>query len=128
MTDPDRTTGPDPDEPRPWEQPGAVRKDVAPHRGQLLRALANVSLTCGVAGLVLGVPAVLALPLGITTCVLANRDLERMGSGRLDPRGRVETWSACRRGEQAVALSLMGPFVCLIFWCGCVRLLLGEFL
>jgi hypothetical protein len=46
MADPD--CQPDADDSRPWEQPGAVRRDVPPHRAYLLRPLAGVSLACGV--------------------------------------------------------------------------------
>jgi hypothetical protein len=96
---------------------------VAPHRAHLLRTLASVSLACGVAALLLGAPAVVGLPLAIVTYTLANRDLDRMGGRRLDPRGRPETWAACDHAGQAITLNLLGPLACLILWCGCLGVL-----
>jgi hypothetical protein len=81
----------------------------------------------GLAALVLGAPALLGLALAFTTWAMANHDLDRMGSDRLDPRGRAETSAACERAGHAIALGLMAPLACLILWCGCVRLL-GKFL
>ena len=104
-----------------------MRRDVAPHRAHLLRSLANVSLACGVAALVLGAPAVVGFPLGFAVAVLADRHLERMGNGGMDPRGRAETWQAGQRGRRAMTLSLLGPFACLIVWC-CILSILYEFL
>jgi hypothetical protein len=49
MTDPGATLGPDPDDPRPWEQPGAVRRDVEPHRGRPLLVFGSVALLYAVA-------------------------------------------------------------------------------
>jgi hypothetical protein len=49
MSSRDQPLDSDAADPRPWERPGAVRKDAAPHRGRLLRGLANASLACGVA-------------------------------------------------------------------------------
>jgi hypothetical protein len=43
MADPDL---PDADEARPWERVGEVRRDVSPHRGNLLLLLARVALVC----------------------------------------------------------------------------------
>ncbi len=34
----------EPEDARPWEAPGAVRRDVAPHRGNWLRALGSLAL------------------------------------------------------------------------------------
>jgi hypothetical protein len=66
MTDPVVPPEPDAGDPRPWEEPGAGRKDAAPHRSPLLGELANASLACGIAALVLGAPAVRGVPLAIT--------------------------------------------------------------
>jgi hypothetical protein len=123
VTDPDQTPNPDAADPRPWERPGAVRKDVAPHRGKLLRALANASRACGIAALVLGAPALLGVPLALATRIMVEHDLERMGTGRLDPRGRAETWAAGERANHALALGFMAPFISLMLWCGCLNAL-----
>jgi hypothetical protein len=110
----------DTDEPRPWERSGEVRRDVAPHRAELLCGLANVSLACGLAALVFGVPALVGVPLGLAASVQTSRDLERMATGTLDPQGRAATWAAWRRADTALALNLLAPFVCLLAWCGCL--------
>jgi hypothetical protein len=55
------------------------------------------------------VPAVVGVPLAVATRVMADRDLERMGVGRVDPPGREETWAAWRRAGNALALNLLGP-------------------
>jgi hypothetical protein len=99
---------------------------VAPHRAHLLRTLANVSFACGVAAVAFGVPVVIGLPLAVVTYTLANRDLDRMGCRRLDPRGRAETWAACERAGQAITLNLLGPLACLILWC-CILTILHQF-
>ena len=51
MTDPDRPADPDLDDPRPWERPGAVRRDAAPHRANLLAVLGRLSLAFGLRSL-----------------------------------------------------------------------------
>ena len=120
MTGPDRPPDPDLGDPRPWEGSAAVRRDVAPHRAHLLRTLANVGFACGVAAVAFGVPAVVGLPLAVATYTLANRDLDRMASRRLDPRGRAETWAAWERAGQAITLNSLGPLACVVLWCGCL--------
>jgi hypothetical protein len=120
VTGPDHQTDPDLDDPRPWEGSAAVPRDVAPHRAHLLRTLANVGFACGGAAVAFGVPAVVGLPLAVVTYTLENRDLDRMGGRRLDPRGRPETWAPCERAGQAITLNLLGPLACLVLWCGCL--------
>ncbi len=88
-----------PEDSRPWEAPGAVRRDVGPHRGRWLRLLAGTALACGVASLCLAVPALVALPLGTAVLVMARRDRARMRRGEMDPDGLVdigvaEGWAA----------------------------------
>src|SRR5205807_1045866 len=85
---------PGPDLPRPWTRPGASRRDLPPHRAELLGRLVNASLACGVAAFVLGAPALPGLALGLTASLLANSDLRRMGRGAVDPRGRAATRAA----------------------------------
>jgi hypothetical protein len=103
MTDPGRHA----EDGRPWEWPGAVRRDCAPHRGRLLRVLGGVSLVCGFLALTLGVPGVVGLPLSVTVLVLAGRDQGRMLQGLLDPFGWTET-------EKAGSLALRGLFLSIV--------------
>jgi hypothetical protein len=55
MAEPDPTREhEDEGEPRPWERPGQVRRDVAPHRGPWLLLSAWVGLSFSVLSLLLG--------------------------------------------------------------------------
>ena len=75
------------DEPdRPWERPGAVRRDCEPHRAALIDSLGIVALVFGMFGFLV-LPAILSLPLGICTWVMARRDLKEMRAGLMAPEG-----------------------------------------
>jgi hypothetical protein len=83
---------------RPWERPGAVRRDWAPHRGRLLSILGVLSLNLGVLSLfgvglvVLSAPmALAAIGLGRPAWALARRDLQAMATNLMDPAGQVLT-------------------------------------
>jgi hypothetical protein len=119
MIPPKQDAGPWPvEEPRLWEQPGAVRRDVAPHRGELLCLLASISLAFSAAGVLFLVPIVVGVPLAFRVSAMASRDLDRMGGGQLDPRGRAETHAAFVRAEIARYLGLVAPLLCLLLWWG----------
>jgi hypothetical protein len=51
VTDPDRRPDASGADPRPWERPGAVRRDVAPRRANLLTTLGWLSLAFGILSL-----------------------------------------------------------------------------
>ncbi len=102
------------EEPRPWEQPGAVRRDCAPHRAELLSALGNTALVCSVLSPCGGAPALLSLPLAISVWALARGDLARMGAGAMDSTGRRRTAAAKALACTGVVLSLPGLIVLLI--------------
>jgi hypothetical protein len=105
---------------RPWEQPGALRRDCEPHRGPLLAILGAVSLTIG--GLFACLPATsfLALPLAVVTYSLARRDLAQMRAGRMDPAGIRQTRRAQARAGFALGFSgfnlLLTVGIALSFW------------
>jgi hypothetical protein len=101
---------------RPWERPGAVRRDCQPHRGHLLGALANLSLALGVLAAVFGVPFLVGLAVSVFTQVLAKRDLARMAAGAMDPRGREQTAAARRRAAYAMVLNLFAPITSALLW------------
>jgi hypothetical protein len=96
------------EEPRPWEQPGAVRRDVAPHRGNWLLLLGRTALAAGGLALCLAVPALVALPLGAAVWILGQRDLARMRAGILDPTGRADVQRAMDLAITGALLSLFG--------------------
>jgi hypothetical protein len=70
------------DEVRPWEQPGAVRRDCSPHRAGLLRALGTAARVCGLLSLCLAGSVLLC---GLF--VLADRGPR--------PGGRRAVWACC---------------------------------
>src|SRR5262249_34087079 len=72
--------------PRPWEEPGAVRRACAPHRANLLAVLGKLSLALGLLSALFGVPLLVGLPVSLATVLLAGLDLERMAAGAMDPR------------------------------------------
>jgi hypothetical protein len=92
---------------RPWERPGAWRRDVEPHRGGLLRALGLTSLVLGTLAPALVLPALVALPLGVAVWVVARRDLGRMAAGAMDPAGRDQTTAARDYGALGALLCLL---------------------
>jgi hypothetical protein len=54
-----------PEDDRPWERPGAFRRDGEPHRGDLLIFLARLSVVFSALSLCLVPLAVIVLPLGV---------------------------------------------------------------
>jgi hypothetical protein len=100
---------------RPWERPGARRRDCEPHqplRPTLMRFLVTLFAGCIASSLyLLGasttsgplVPAagsviagVLGLPLSAMTWAMARADMEKMRVNLMDPKGRVSTANALR--------------------------------
>jgi hypothetical protein len=103
------------DGPRPWERPGAVRRDCEPHRALLLGLLARAGLPLMVVSSALNVcvpPAIAVGVGGVVAPVLflaavlptaatwglagglwwaCHRDLALMRDGRVDPEGRRAT-------------------------------------
>jgi hypothetical protein len=105
------------DDPRPWEQPGAVRRDREPHRGLWLRLAGGACclgapLSFGVAGgglsSFIGLPGLLAGAFGGAVWAAARLDLDKMRAGAMDPDGRLQTERAARLGGTALFVSLAG--------------------
>jgi hypothetical protein len=110
----------DAEDPRPWERPGAVRRDRASHRAQLLRGVGVASCVCAFAS-PLVVPGVVALLLAKVVRRLADRDLAEMRAGRMDPSGKglVELASDLAAVATMLASSvaaLLGLGVFLLLW------------
>jgi hypothetical protein len=93
-----------------------VRRDCAPHRGNVLAVLGNLSLALGVLAAVFGVPFVVGLAVSVFTEVVAEGDLARMATGAMDPCGREQVASALRRAEHGVVLNLFAPVTSALFW------------
>lgn len=98
-------------EDRPWERPGAVRRDCEPHRGGWLLALGCASMMLGMASVALAFPGLVGLPLGLAVCLLARRDLREMAAGRMDPAGMGRTERARGIAAVGVVASALGPLV-----------------
>jgi hypothetical protein len=117
--------GTDADAARPWERPGAVRRDCQPHRGPALRlvgwaalafgtgsfvfALAGAFFPAGPARVIRGSAALcVCLAVGLSAAGLwgTARDLARMSRGVMDPAGRPTTADAqgCARAGLLVGL------------------------
>jgi hypothetical protein len=101
---------------------GRMRRDCVPHRGQLLSGMGSVTLIAG--GLTLcmfGVPLLVALPLGITTWVMAAGDLQKMRTGEMEEQGRGQT-------EVARTTAVFGVVLSLFFSAGWGLMLLSRML
>ena len=57
---------------RPWERPGAVRRDCEPHRGRLLLVPATLGVACGWLSCCLVVPSILGVPLALAAFFIAD--------------------------------------------------------
>jgi len=102
----------------PWEQPGALRRDVTPHRGPLLLVLGILSIVfvpmamcCGVIGIAF---ALAGVGLGTSAWVMGHRDLRKMRQNQLDPRGKGLTTAGWICGIVGTLLSLLGMLVSLV--------------
>lgn len=110
------------DGPRPNGRRAAnrIRRDYEPHRGSLILSLGNVSMIVG--GLSLcsfGFGAVVSIPLGVLAWLMANRDLERMRDGFMDPRGKAKTETGRTGAVVGVILgSIFAAFYALVYLAG----------
>jgi hypothetical protein len=123
---------PPPADDRPWEQPGAFRRDCEPHRGFLLGVLGQLSVALGLlaAFCFVWVPlstlaAFLALGFGVTTWQLARHDLREMDAGRVDPAGRIRTTWGRELGKAGAVLAFLGLLATIVFVGGLVALIRG---
>jgi len=107
----------DEEDDRPWDRPGsAFRRDLEPHRGGLI-------LTLGIVSIVIGLPfsaccqgfglvfAVAGIALGITAWVLGQRDLKKIDTQAMDPRGRATVQAGRICGIVGTSLSIVGAII-----------------
>jgi hypothetical protein len=136
-------------DPRPWEQPGAVRRDRESPRGRFLLSLAWAAFISGVVAFVLSpLPALCfltpsspsspadlsvggAVLLGWVLCAagswalvgavwrLVRADLALMRAGRKDPAGRAETADAGLVATFALVVPPAGLVVALLSLWAC---------
>jgi hypothetical protein len=107
MTDADRETDA---APRPWERPGAVRRDYESHRGTRLAWLGTLGL---VGAFVPGLGLAVA-PLSALVWVLARRDLTEMQAGRTDPAGLRQVTEAREYALAGLAVTAVQATVTLL--------------
>jgi hypothetical protein len=101
---------------RPWERPGALRRDCEPHRARLIMALGGLAGLCALLMCLVGVTAPLAIGLGLAAWLMGRRDLARMRKGLMDPVGRWYTERGRSLGLSAAILGLLYVAVLLLFW------------
>lgn len=90
----------------------SIRRDGEPHRAALIAALGNVSaILSGLGICTFGFTAWIGVPLGILTVALADRDLQKMREGRMDPNGKHLTQSARAGGIAGTILGLLFAFI-----------------
>jgi hypothetical protein len=97
-----------------------VRRDYEPHHGTLILVLGNISMIVGGLSMCsLGFGALVSVPLGIAAWLLANRDLERMRQGYMDPCGKSQTQTGRTSAVAGVILGLIfAGFYALIYLAG----------
>jgi hypothetical protein len=105
------------DDLEPWQQPGAVPRDVEPHRGPRLLLLANAALLSGLLAVCLPGALVPAFVLGVSGYWLAGKDLEKMRAGFLDPSGRTTACRARQRSLWGLFLGLAAESLWMVIVC-----------
>ena len=113
--------GQDDDRP-PWEQPGAVRRDVAPHRGHWLLWLSYGVRVLGLVSFAFPPVGVLVLLLVGVLSRVAERDLDHMTRGTMDPRGRQEATAAMLNANRGASWVMVSWVVWLLLSIGSVLL------
>jgi len=96
---------------RPWERPGALRRDCEPDRARFLMLLGMLSLVSGFLSFLL-LPALVAVALGLAVWVMSSRDSKKMGAGLMDRRGWKRTCIAERWASGGLLLGVSG----LVYW------------
>ncbi|MBV9121728.1 MAG: hypothetical protein JO112_00015, partial [Planctomycetes bacterium] len=108
---------PDVWEDRPWERPGAIRRDCQVHRGGLIYLLGAGSFLLGLGAIFAGgTTALMGLPLGLVACTLGRRDLREMSAGLMDPAGRIWTATGKQLGFVGIGFNLFWGIIWGILW------------
>jgi hypothetical protein len=97
-----------PPEDRPWEQPGAVRRDCEPHRGPFLAGLATASSLLGFVSVCCPPLGALSAAVGLIVLFLARRDEALLRSGQMDPDGFRFLESVRTDARIGIHLGLLG--------------------
>lgn len=73
---------------RPWERLGVMRRDCLPHRGELLCALAGLSMELSI------FTGPLGLAISVAIWIEAHKDVTQIRQGVMDRRGESKTVDA----------------------------------
>jgi len=102
--------------------PRWLRRDCAPHRGNLIRnvGITGIVLGCASSFLCMLAPAIqiAGLICSITAWAMAHKDLLKMRAGVMDPAGGTLTKSAETLGIVGVAVNSILLFTCGLWWAG----------
>jgi hypothetical protein len=116
MSEPEPAPGTSGDDFRPWELPGNVRRDCAPHRGELLLLLGRIAevfsifFLCGIQNAMIG------LVLGTTVWFWVRHDLRLIQKGLMDPAGQPLLERARRRSVWAIRCALLYLIILAALW------------
>jgi hypothetical protein len=116
-------------EERPWETPGAIRRDAEPHRGLPLCCAAICSWVCAFGGLLLScvlwhhyalaltfvVTYASGIALAIWTWSAARKDLRRIQRNEVVIHGQLLTVTARDLAKAALVMHLMMSFLAIFF-------------
>jgi hypothetical protein len=99
-------------EARPWEHQGHVRRDCEPYSGYTVHALAWCGVICAAVGLIMMPVACLGLIFSGYASEYAQRDINRMRRGLLDPSGMEAAQSALRLARTAAIANAVSVLLC----------------
>jgi hypothetical protein len=95
-----------------------IRRDLKPHRGNLILALGIVTLVTGLGAMCICLPFPISLVVGISTIVLARRDLRSMRAGSMDPHGQGSTRSG-------MILAVIGIAIPIVWWLALIGMIVS---
>ena len=105
---------------KPWEMIGESRRDSLPHRARALTVLARTALFASGLGFLCPLLSLTGIVLGLTTRILARRDLDLICAGEMDQDGYVLTGKAWAEARVALILGFLGSiwwiFVLWLVW------------
>lgn len=101
---------------RPWDAPGACRRDSLPHRGLLLWRPVAVALCLVPISIVLPCISVVTGALCLFVLVLAHKDLKAMQVGEVDRAGKKLTQDAYWGAGCGFLLAV----ACISVWATCL--------
>jgi hypothetical protein len=99
----------DEEDDRPWQKPGAVRRDCEPHRGEFLLTLGKISWALAWASLCTVISGLIADLLGVVVLLQVRHDLKRMKAGQMDPAGQSDARRARDYALRGMLVSLIWP-------------------